>query len=59
MGDVVVELLGTPPSRYGYRGFAWTTPMLRRQAERRLGRPVCERNVRRVLRAVRRRLGQA
>ncbi|HOQ98579.1 MAG TPA: helix-turn-helix domain-containing protein [Anaerolineae bacterium] len=47
---VLEELLQQPPSQYGYRAFAWTTPMLRHQTERRLGRPLSERTLRRALR---------
>ncbi len=50
---VLEELLGQPPAQYGYRAFAWTTPMLRQQAERRLGRPLSERTLRRALHGLR------
>lgn len=46
-------LLKEPPSKYGYRAFAWTTPMLRRQVERRLKESVSARTVRRALQHLR------
>jgi len=50
---VVKTLLKKKPSRYGYRAAVWSTPMLRRQAERRLHTPVSGRTVRRALRHLR------
>ncbi len=50
--QVLAELLQRQPSEYGYRGFAWTTPMLRCQAERRLQEPISARTVRRALRGL-------
>jgi transposase len=52
---VVNTLLKQKPSRYGYRAAVWSTPMLRRQAERRLHMPVSRRTVRRALRHLRHR----
>jgi transposase len=52
---IVTALLKQMPSEYGHRAFAWTTPMLRTQVERRLGTTVSTRTVRRVLRALRHR----
>ncbi len=49
----VEQLLKELPSKYGYRAFAWTTPMLRRQVERRLEEPVSAHTVRRALRHLR------
>lgn len=54
-GQVIVELLREKPSDYGYRAFAWTTPMLRSQTERRLQTPISARTVRRALRDLRHR----
>lgn len=50
---VVNTLLKRKPSRYGYRASVWSTPMLRRQVERRLHTPVSGRTVRRALRGLR------
>ena len=49
--QVLAELLAQPPADFGYRGFAWTTPMLRCRVERRLATPTSERTIRRALRA--------
>lgn len=51
--QVLAELLPQPPAKFGYRGFAWTTPMLRGQVERRLQRSTSERTIRRALRDMR------
>jgi len=55
VAQVVSTLLQKKPSRYGYRAAVWSTPMLRRQAERRLHAPVSGRTVRRALRHLRHR----
>lgn len=51
--QVVAEFLRGSPSDYGYRAFAWTTPMLRSQVERRIAESVSARTVRRALRDLR------
>ena len=51
--QVVAELLQKQPSEYGYRAFAWTTPMLRFQAERRMQASISARTIRRALRDLR------
>lgn len=53
VAQVLAELLPQPPAKFGYRAFAWTTPMLRCQVERRLHATTSERTVRRTLRAMR------
>jgi transposase len=53
VAQMLAELLPQPPADFGYRGFAWTTPMLRCQVERRLQMSTSERTVRRALRAMR------
>jgi transposase len=53
VAQVLAELLPQPPAEFGYRGFAWTTPMLRCQVERRLQAPTSERTIRRALRTMR------
>ena len=53
VAQVLAELLPQPPAAFGYRGFAWTTPMLRCQVERRLPTSTSERTIRRALRAMR------
>jgi transposase len=53
VAQVLAELLPQPPADFGYRGFAWTTPMLRCQVERRLQTSTSERTIRRALRAMR------
>lgn len=55
VAPVVNTLLKKKPSRYGYRASVWSTPMLRRQAERRLHVPVSGRTVRRAVRHLRHR----
>lgn len=50
---VLAELLPQAPAVFGYRGFAWTTPMLRCQVERRLQLSTSERTIRRALRDMR------
>jgi transposase len=50
---ILTDLLQTTPADYGYRAFAWTTPLLRTQVERRLHGPISQRTIRRALRALR------
>ena len=53
VAQVLAELLPQAPALFGYRGFAWTTPMLRCQVERRLQLSTSERTIRRALRDMR------
>jgi transposase len=53
VAQVLAELLPQPPAKFGYRAFAWTTPMLRCQVERRLRATSSERTIRRALRDMR------
>jgi transposase len=53
IAQVLAELLPQAPAVFGYRGFAWTTPMLRCQVEHRLQVSTSERTVRRALRDMR------
>jgi transposase len=53
VANVVGRLLKRDPRRYGYRSPVWTVPLLRQQVERRTGKEMSERTVRRAWRALR------
>lgn len=53
VAQVLAELLPQSPADFGYRAFAWTTPMLRCQVEQRLQASTSPRTIRRALRDMR------